>query len=103
MELSVFAKKRNTQEGKIFYSYLTTMTKKDGTELTVSLKFRDECGSPKPDNCPLNIIVEKSDANLVSKDFTREETGETGKLYTLWISKWVEGAPYVDHSLDDFE
>lgn len=103
MELSVFAKKRNTQEGKIFYSYLTTMTRKDGTELTVSVKFRDECGAPKPDACPVNIIVEKSDANLVSKDFTREDTGEQGKLYTLWVSNWVEGSPYVDHSLDDFE
>lgn len=103
MELSIFAKKRNTKEGKIFYSYLTTMTKKDGTELTVSVKFRDECGAPKPESCPVNIVVEKNDANLASKDFTNEESGETGKLYTLWVSNWAEGSPYVDHSLDDFE
>ena len=103
MDLAVFAKKRNTNDGKVFYSYLTTMTKKDGTELTVSLKFRDECGSPRPESCPVNIKVEKTDANLVTKDFTREDTGEPAKSYTLWVSKWEMGAPFVDHSLDDFE
>ena len=103
MNLAIFAKKRTTKEGKTFYSYLSTMTKKDGSDLTVTVKFRDECGSPKPENCPVNIIVDKEHANLSSRDFVREDTGETVKSYTLWVSAWEMGAPFVDHSLDDFE
>lgn len=103
MNLAIFAKKRTTKEGKTFYSYLSTMTKKDGSDLTVTVKFRDECGSPKPENCPVNIIVDKEHANLSSRDYVREDTGETVKSYILWVSAWEMGAPFVDHSLDDFE
>ena len=61
MQVTIFAKKRNTKEGKVFYTYLTKLTKKDGTEVTASVKFRDECGSPKPDHCPCNNLLEKED------------------------------------------
>ena len=103
MELAIFAKKRTTKEGKTFYNYLSTMTKNDGTDLTVSVKFRDDCGAPNPANCPVYIKVEKENANLSSKDYTREDTGETVKSWTLWVSAWELGAPFIDHSLDDFE
>ena len=105
MNLTVFAKKRTTKEGKPFYTYLSTLTKKDGTELTTAVKFRDECGAPRPETCPVNIIVPKDNANLSSRDFTREDTGEKSKSYTLWVSSWELDAvnPFVDHSLDDFE
>ncbi len=103
MEITVFAKKRTTKENKIFYSYLSTLTKKSGEKITVTVKFRDECGMPKPEKCPTNIIVDKKNANLSSKEFVREDTGEVATSYTLWISAWDEGTPYVDNSLDDFE
>ena len=103
MEITIYAKKRTTSEGKTFFSYLSTLTRKDGTTQTVSVKFRDERGNPKPEKCPMNIKFEKSAANLTTREFTREDTGETCISYTLWVSRWEQGAPFVDHSLDDFE
>ena len=103
MELTIFAKKRTSADGKKFYTYLTTMTKKDGTEQTVAVKFREECGGPKPDKCPINIVVDKRFANLSHRDFVREDTGEAGTSHTLWVSEWQEGKAYVDTSLDEYE
>ena len=103
MEITIFSKKRTTKEGKSFYSYLTTLTKKDGTPHTVSVKFRDECGSPKPENCPCNILVNKEDCNMSTKQFIREDTGEPGVSYTMWVSNWTKGSAYVDHSMDEYD
>lgn len=103
MEITIYAKKRTTNEGKSFYSYLSTLTRKDGTKQTVSVKFRDECGNPKPENCPMNIEFDKCNANMSTKEFLREDSGEVGVSYTLWVSDWRQGTPFVDHSLDDFE
>ena len=102
MQITIFAKKRNTKEGKVFYTYLTKLTKKDGTEVTASVKFRDECGSPKPDQCPCNIVLEKADCNFTTKTSIDEETGEMRSNHTLWVNNWTKGEPYVDHSMDDF-
>ena len=33
MEITIFAKKRLTKEGKPFFSFLSTLKKKDGTDL----------------------------------------------------------------------
>lgn len=103
MELTVFAKNRTTKEGKPFQTYFSKLTKKDGTEMTTELKFRDECGAPK--KFPCNIIVEKQDCNLAEKPVTYEKDGvETDAIQRrLWISAWTEGSEYVDHSLDDFD
>lgn len=104
MELTIFAKKRETKEGKGFYSYITTLKKKSGETITASVKFREECGNPKADQCPMNIIVEKADANLATKVIgTNHDTGEALLGHSLWVSKWKPGSKYVDHSLDDFE
>lgn len=102
MEITIYAKKRSTTEGKTFYSYLSRLPRKDGTELTVSVKFRDEAGNPKPEKCPMNIQFNKRDANLAKHEFVREDTGECGMSYTLWISAWEQGTEFVDHSLDEF-
>jgi hypothetical protein len=102
MEITIFAKKRQTKDGRIFWSYLSTLTKKDGEKVTVSVKFREECGSPKPEDCPMNIIFEKHEGNMSSRDFVREDTGELFTSYTLWLSGWKVGEPYVDHSLDEY-
>ena len=103
MEITIYTKKRRTSEGKSFFSYLSTLTRKDGTKQTVSVKFRDEAGYPKPEKCPMNIKFDKRNANMATKEFTREDTGELATSYTLWVSAWEQGAPFIDHSLDDFE
>lgn len=102
MKITVYAKKRTTEEGKTFYSYLSTLTRKDGTPQVVTVKFRDECGSPRADKCPMNIDVPKSCANLSQKRYERKD-GTVGTSYTLWVSAWDEGEAYVDHSLDEFD
>ena len=103
MEVTIYAKKRTTTEGKSFFSYLSTLTRKDGTKQTVAVKFRDECGNPKPENCPMNVKFDKGKANMSTSEYVREDTGEVGISYTLWVSAWEPGTPFVDHSLDDFE
>ena len=103
MEITIYSKKRTTHEGKTFYSYLSRLTRKDGSHQAVSVKFRDDAGNPKPENCPMNIKFDKGDANLTTREFTREDTGEECLSYTLWVSRWTEGEPFIDHSLDDFE
>lgn len=103
MEIAIFAKKRNGKDGKSFYSYLSTLPRKDGTTQTVAVKFRDEAGHPKPENCPMNILIDKENANIAKQSFVYEDTGEAGTSYTLWVSAWREGRPYVDTSLDEFD
>lgn len=103
MELLIYAKKRKTKEGREFSTYLTTLKKKTGEEQTMGVRFRDECGSPSAKDCPMYINVDKSDANVSQKKFTREDTGEPGISYTLWISKWSKGREYIDTSMDEFD
>lgn len=104
MQISIFAKKRTTKEGKTFYQFLTTLEKKDGTTETMRVAFRDIEGNavPKADSCPRNIIVDKDNANVSTTRYTDNETGELKFRKTLWVSKWESGEPYVDHSLDEY-
>lgn len=102
MEIAIYAKKRSTKDNKTFYSYLSTLTRKDGTKQTVAVKFRDEAGNPKPENCPMNVKFDRKDANMATSDFVRKDTGEVATSYTLWVSRWEVGSPFVDRSLDDF-
>lgn len=110
MEITLFAKKRTTKEGKTFYTYLSTITKKNDESLLCTVKFRDTCQPPKPEACPVNIIVEQDGCNLSSRKMTRKVTDmDTGEVtdkefisYTLWVSGYKDGAPYVDHSMDEF-
>ena len=104
MQLTIFAKKRTTKEGKSFNTYFTKMKKKDGEEVTTEVKFREECGAPQ--ECPCNIVVEKEDANFSEKavKYTDKDGVEQDAVRKqLWVSKWTQGEEYVDHSLDDFE
>ena len=101
MIITIFAKKGNTKEGKVFYNYLARLKRKDGTEMPVRVKFREECGSPKADMCPCNIVVDRASANLSTREYVKEDTGEVVTAHDLWISSWNKGPEYVDHSLDD--
>lgn len=110
MEITIFAKKRTTGDGRDFTSYISRLTKKDGSVETVSVNFRQEAGQPKAEKCPMNVVFDKKNANLsvtdaVDKDgnLIVDNNGEIVKSKKLWISAWKEGSPYVDHSLDDFE
>ena len=102
-EISIFAKKRTTRDGKkSFYSYLTTLETKAGESVTMSVKFPEDIKAPDPSECPCNIVVEKEDCNISKKTFTREDTGEVATSNTLWIKNFTFGSAYVDHSTDDY-
>lgn len=104
MLVTVFAKKKTTKDGKPFVAYVAKLTKKDGSEITAGVRFREECGAPQLAECPLNIEFDKADANMSTRTYVREDTGEDATAYTLWISGWTRSAEvYADHSLDDFE
>lgn len=103
MKITVFAKRRTTKEGKKFYTYLSKLTKKDGTEITASVRF-NEGESPKTEFCPMIIEVDKTKCNLSTRKITNEETGEIRTNYTLWVKDWKKSdEEWVDHSMDDFE
>ena len=101
METTIFAKKRTTKEGKSFYTYLATLTKKNGEEVKCSVKFA-EGKDPKPTECPLNIIIKQEDANLSTKRGTKED-GTEWVSQTLWVKDYeVSQNVWVDDSLNEF-
>lgn len=103
MQISIFAKNRTTKEGKNFVSYLSRLKKKDGTEVPVTVKFREADCKPVPQaDCPCMIDVDKSCSSLSSQKFENEK-GEPGIGYTLWVGGWEYAGEFEDHSLDDFE
>ena len=104
MNITVFGKKRTTKEGKPFTTYLTKLTKTDGEEITVQVKFTEEAGNPK--TLPINLVIDKKHANYTERvekyvdSETQQEKETTRRI--LWVSAWKEGKPYVDTSLDAF-
>ena len=102
MEITIFAKKREAKDGRKFTSYLATLTKKSGEKQTVAVKFREDCGAPDAKNCPMNIVADKKNLNMSERNYVDAETGEVRTSYTLWVSEWKQGTPYVDHSMDDY-
>lgn len=104
MQITIFAKKGTSKEGKNFIIYLGRLVNKNtGEEVNVRVKFREDAGQPKAERCPMNILVEKADANMVTSTYVVEDTGEERTRRTLWVSKWDEGPAYVDHSLDEYD
>lgn len=102
MEITIYAKKRQTADGKSFYSFLSRLTKKDGEVITVTVKFRESCGIPDGKSCPMNIRFDRKDANYTVKAVELAD-GSPAESRILWISDWEEGSPYVDNSMDEFE
>ncbi len=102
MFLTIFAKKRTSNENKSFYTYLTQLKKKESDEsVTVQVKFPDDI-KPNPLECPMNIEVEKKDANLQEKK-VNTDNGEIVSR-TLWVKEYnVSENPYEDSSLDDYD
>ena len=103
MQLTIFAKRAQTKEGKVFYNYLSSLTNKlTGEVHAIRVKFRDDCGAPKPESCPRNIMVDKKNANLVTSNITKDN-GDVIVSRTMWVSAWNDGPAYVDHSLDEYD
>lgn len=112
MNITVYAKKRQSKDQRIFYTYLTTLTNKTtGEKIHAQVKFRADCNTVRPEECPCNIVIDKGDGNLSEKRFTRQEVDElTGEIrtiessrYELWVSAWTPGEAFEDHSLDDYD
>ena len=108
MKLVIFAKKRTTKDGREFTAFVTKLKKRDGSEVTTGVKFREECGQPTKDDCPCIILVDKDHANLATKTNTivNEDTGEIKEVtnLTLWVNEWHKSDEiYRDSSLDEFE
>lgn len=102
MEITIFAKHRTTKEGKPFTSYLTTLEKKSGEKLTCQVRFVAPCTAPAPESCPRNVVIEKDDCNLATRQYTDVNTGDIKYSSTLWIKAWTDGTPYVDTSMDEY-
>lgn len=101
--ITIFSKKRTTKDGKDFNTFITRLTKKDGSNIVVSVMFPDDA-KPNYKECPLNIDIEKGNMNLSTKTITDETTGKIIESRTLWVKAWVKSkTPYVDKSLDDFD
>lgn len=100
-QITIFAKKRNTKEGREFTSYLTRLKRKDGTEQTMSVKFKND--GPDLMDCPCNIEVERADMNISTRKYELDDGSETIG-YTLWVKAWTDSKEqWIDSSLDDFE
>lgn len=108
MKVTIFSQKKETKEGKKFYTYLASIKKKDGSEDKMEAKFREECGAPDPKKCPLIIEVDKaSGSNVSEKKVTyTDEVGEEKEAIrrTFWIAAYTESdEKFVDTSLDEYE
>lgn len=111
MKITLFAKKRTTKEGKQFAVYLSTLTKNDGTNVPVTVHFKQSAGLPNPDKCPCVVEFDRKTANLSKKERHFAKTDVvTGEMYEetavdnqLWLSAYsILDGEYVDNSLDDF-
>lgn len=101
MQISIYAKKRTMNNGKVFYNYLSRLTSRQGEVVPVNVKF-PEGSEPDPARCPMNVVFNKCDANLSWQRYENKK-GEEAISHTLWVKVWEEGEPFVDTSLDDFD
>ena len=101
-EITIFSKRKTSKEGKQYYIYTARIPKKDGTQVSTRVKFREDYGHPDPEKCPLNIEFDKVNANMVVETYQTDD-GEAKVAHTLWISEWSQGSDYVDTSLDEFD
>ena len=105
MEITIFAKKKKSLEGKEFKVYSTKLVNKaTGEETFFNVKFRESCGTPK--NCPCTIEAAKEDCNISEDRYEviNDETGETmvNTTKVLWVTNWSNEQKYVDHSTDEY-
>lgn len=98
--------------GKTFATYFTKLhNNKTDEDVAFNVKFRQECDQPPLADCPCTIEVPRAKMNLqeriiVDKDTEAPAMNADGSVKisrNIWVSEWKYLAPFVDHSLDDFE
>lgn len=107
MKLLIFAKKKQTKEGRDFIVYSTKLHRADGSEQYATVKFREDAGSPKLEECPIYIDVNREDVNrkIENVELVNKETGEISTMenHTVWVKAWQPNPEkYVDTSMDEF-
>lgn len=103
MKITVFAKTAHTQDGKPFTRFIGRMTKKDGTDVSMTIRTSSKAGNIDVDKTPYIIEFNKEDANLSNRKY-KDKDGVERTSYTLWLKKFKESSEkFVDHSLDDFD
>lgn len=104
MKTTVFAKKVKTNDGKSFFTYVTSLEKKDGSKQYMKVMYsgKDKNKSFDPETCPVVIEFDRDKANISTTSGTTKD-GKEWKRYTLWLKDYtVSEEKFVDHSLDDF-
>lgn len=102
MELTIFCKTMKKKDGGTYPRYISRLSKKNGEEVSFAVKFEQEAGQPKPENCPCIINVEKEDASYSEKKKTRDN-GSTVIQREMYIKKWSKlDKEWVDNSMDAF-
>lgn len=101
MKLTVFAKNVQKKDGKTFTKFLTRLTRKDGTEETVEVKFTQATKTLTANDCP--CIINATHCNLAKQSGTNAESGVAWESKKLWVSAWeTTNEVYRDTSLDDY-
>lgn len=105
MNITVFRKMITPKNGnKPFAKYVTTITDKNGNTYYCEVKFRT--GGSLPNDFPCNMEIDKTRANLTSKNVSytdKDGNDKTTTRNTLWVSEIKVITPYIDHSLDNFD
>lgn len=101
MKITVFAKERKGKDNNSFLSYLSKLTKNTGEEVTVQLKFSEECGRIKKENCPCIIEVDTSDCSYSERKVVKDDREIINRV--LWINKYNKtDEVFVDTSANVF-
>lgn len=102
MKIAIFAKEKQSHDGRKFTAYTARLTRKStGEEFAVSVKFRESCGSPTKDECPCYIEAPKEACNLAKREYVDTVTGEVKEAFTLWVTSWTPAGEFIDNSMDD--
>lgn len=101
MKITVFAKERTGKDNNKFLTYLSKLVKKSGEEVTVQLKFSEECGRIKKENCPCIIEVDTSDCSYSERKVVKDDREIINRV--LWINKYTKTEDvFVDTSASCF-
>lgn len=101
MKITVFCKERTGKDNNKFLTYLSKLIKKSGEEVTVQLKFSEECGKIKKENCPCIIEVDTSDCSYSERKVIKDDREIINRV--LWINKYTKtDEKFVDTSASCF-
>ena len=94
MELAIFSKRAERKDGSKFNRHFTRIG-----EDFFDVRFVADRGAQEPKQCPCNIVVQPGDISIKKRVLTEgNHAGET--FMTIYVYKYKEGTPFVDHSAD---